>query len=77
MTASPLPYVLLSDGEKESQAAEVQLQEAGIPFTRVTTKDPGRSGRLAPQLYTLSGSIARLANIQAWISLQRVNGTRG
>jgi len=76
MTPSPLPYVLLSDGGKESQAAERQLQQAGIPFTLVTTADPGRSGRLAPQLYTLSGSIARLPNIQAWISLKRVNGIR-
>lgn len=77
MTPSPLPYVLLSDLGQESNAAEVQLEQAGIPFTRVTTKDPGRKGRLAPQLYTLSGSIARLANIQAWISLQRANGARG
>ena len=68
--------VLISDGREESRQAQSLLEHARVPFLVVTTDEPGREHRLAPQLYTKDGVLPHLHLINAWVSVHnwRRNG---
>lgn len=70
--------VLLADNGRDSRKAKTLLHNARIPFSVVTTNDPGRETRSAPQLYTSHGTVTDLEGIEIWVEQQhrRINGNR-
>lgn len=69
--------VLFVDYGPESKKAYRAMRASGIPFSVTTYEDsPDREDRVAPQLYTPYGAVARLDGVTAAISLYKDKWSR-
>ncbi|MBI4093393.1 hypothetical protein HY417_00360 [Candidatus Kaiserbacteria bacterium] len=71
----PTVAVFLSDGGAESKLARKLLEEADMPFSEISTDEPGYEDLRAPRLYTPDATLPHLNAIRTWVGLYREGKT--